>query len=97
MINLISTDLIFPGIAQKHRAVMLIDADLRNPTQVRLLGRKAMGKEGLSKLLQSGVSDAGRIAAAAAYDEATNLVTLVNDQPAGTQRSCCPRKAWRVW
>ena len=69
------------ALAQKHRAVMLIDADLRNPTQVRLLGRKAMGKEGLSKLLQSGVSDAGRIAAAAAYDEATNLVTLVNDQP----------------
>ncbi len=33
------------ALAKKYRAVMLIDADLRNPTQIRLLGRKAMGKK----------------------------------------------------
>ena len=34
------------ALAKKYRAVMLIDADLRNPTQIRLLGRKAMGERG---------------------------------------------------
>ena len=69
------------ALAKKHRAVMLIDADLRNPTQIRILGRKAMGKQGLERLLQEESPDANRIMEAAAYDEATNLVTIISEAP----------------
>lgn len=69
------------ALAKKHLAVMLIDADLRNPTQIRILGRKAMGKQGLERLLQEESPDANRIMEAAAYDEATNLVTIISEAP----------------
>lgn len=82
------------ALAKKHRAVMLIDADLRNPTQIRILGRKAMGKQGLERLLQEESPDANRIMEAAAYDEATNLVTIISEAPAATPPSCCPLRTW---
>ena len=69
------------ALAKKYRAVMLIDADLRNPTQIRLLGRKAMGKEGLDRLLQGTDLSENRVMQAAAYDEETNLVTLISETP----------------
>ncbi len=69
------------ALAKKHRAVMLIDADLRNPTQIRILGRKAMGKQGLERLLQEESLDEYRVMEAAAYDEATNLVTIISEEP----------------
>lgn len=72
------------ALAKKYRAVMLIDADLRNPTQIRLLGRKAMGKEGLDCLLQGTDLSENRVMQAAAYDEETNLVTLISETPCRT-------------
>lgn len=40
-----------------------------------------MGKQGLERLLQEESPDANRIMEAAAYDEATNLVTIISEAP----------------
>lgn len=62
------------ALAQKHKAVMLIDADLRNPTQLRIFGKKLAGG-GLESLLHDGVT-LDEIAHESGYSKEYNLVTL---------------------
>ncbi len=69
------------AMAQKHNSVMLIDADLRNPTQMRLFGRSAARGNGLTGVLQAEYLDASTVISAAHYDEEKNLITLFNSQP----------------
>ena len=69
------------ALAKKYRAVMLIDADLRNPTQFRLFGRKATGPNGLAGLLRSSQLTAERVSNEIIYHKDTNLVTLFNEHP----------------
>ncbi|MCI8618831.1 MAG: polysaccharide biosynthesis tyrosine autokinase [Oscillospiraceae bacterium] len=69
------------AMAQKHNSVMLIDADLRNPTQMRLFGRSAARGNGLTGVLQAEYLDASTVISAAHYDEEKNLITLFNAQP----------------
>lgn len=72
------------ALAQKYRAVMLIDADLRNPTQARLFGRKAAGPNGLASLLRSSHLTAEQVSGEIVYQKDTNLVTLLNENPVRT-------------
>ena len=67
------------ALAQKHKAVMLIDADLRNPTQVRLFGPEAVQGGGLSKLLAEDQITLRKIANAATFDKDKNLLMLFDD------------------
>ena len=69
------------SLAQKHRAVLLIDADLRNPSQIRMLGKDAAGPVSLAKLLQSELLTAKQIADAIVYDDETHLMTLLDVAP----------------
>lgn len=67
------------ALAQKHKAVMLIDADLRNPTQVRLFGEAAVRNGGLSKLLDGEAPTMRRIVEATSFDKEKNLVMLLDN------------------
>lgn len=69
------------ALAQKHKAVLLIDADLRNPTQIRMLGRGAKGSGSLARLLQSGSVTAETLAAEMSYNKEQNLITLLDESP----------------
>ena len=78
------------SLAQKHRAVLLIDADLRNPSQIRMLGKDAAGPVSLAKLLQSELLTAKQIADAIVYDDETHLMTLLDVAPTKNPGICCP-------
>lgn len=66
------------ALAKKHSSVMLIDADLRNPTQASLFGEGSVRGWGLTGLLRSGEPTLDRISEAATYSPEQNIALLLN-------------------
>lgn len=74
------------ALAKKHRNVLLMDADLRNPTQVDLFGEGAVQAGGLGALLQGSEVTLEGVSRAATYSKEENIALLLNkkrwDNPA---------------
>lgn len=68
------------ALAEKHQGVLLVDADLRNPTQVDILGEEYAGKRGLGSLLQQENLDVNSITGAIGYQKKTNLRAILERQ-----------------
>ncbi len=65
------------ALAEKHRGVLLIDADLRNPSLSEMLGNGYGRKKGLGELLQKQELTAADIASAVGYQKKTNLMAIL--------------------
>lgn len=65
------------ALAEKHQGVLLIDADLRNPTLGQMLGKEYVRGKGLGELLQKPQLTAADIAGAIGYRKKTNLMTML--------------------
>lgn len=68
------------ALARKHNSVLLIDADLRNPTQAKLFGKGSVSGEGLPGLLQGPAPDLDRISEAATFFRDENIALLLNER-----------------
>lgn len=71
------------ALAKKHPNVLLIDADLRNPTQVGLFGDGAVQAGGLQVLLQAPEVTLDGVSRAATYSKAENIALLLNKKRSG--------------
>ncbi len=65
------------ALAEKHKGVLLVDADLRNPSLLTMLGGKYAKEQGLGHLLTRNQLTAGDIAAAIGYQKDDNLMTIL--------------------
>lgn len=65
------------ALAEKHQGVLLVDADLRNPTLGKMLGNEYVRKTGLGELLQKSQLSAADIAGAVGFRRKTNLMTIL--------------------
>lgn len=70
------------ALARKHKSVLLIDADLRSPTQVKLFGKGSVSGAGLSGLLQGPTPDLDQISQTATFFRDENIALLLNETPA---------------
>ena len=71
------------ALAKKHENVLLIDADLRNPTQVELFGEGAVQAGGLQALLQASEVTLDGVSRTATYSKAENIALLLNKKRSG--------------
>lgn len=65
------------ALAEKHKGVLLVDADLRNPALIKILGDKYGKEQGLGELLRKKQLDVQNVADVIGYNKQTNLMTIL--------------------
>lgn len=64
------------ALAEKHKGVLLVDADLRSPSLHTLLGEQSGRENGLGYLLRQKQLDVSEIAGTIGYQKKTNLMVM---------------------